>query len=256
MLITNTTNNSYLKVIKLPDGPTITFKIGSFTLSTDVRAALKKSVRLQPDFKAPPMLVMRNVEGTCNLLFRSIFPSMPLQEIKLKRCRRIVLVNEVEGTYYFRHYMIKSRPSGISQALKTLSKNRIPNLNKYNSISEWVENEGNASESEYEDAEIPEESRKVSLRLVELGPRITMKLHKIEEGICSGNVLYHSIVSKDPSKVVEIDRKIRKEKALKEERRNIQAENVKKKLLKRRLKLNMVIRKKRKLNTGKSKIVS
>ena len=75
LFLTNTTNNSYLKAVKLPGGPTITFKVHAFTLSSDVRASLKKSVRLQPDFKAAPLLVMRGVDGMPNLLFRSIFPS-------------------------------------------------------------------------------------------------------------------------------------------------------------------------------------
>ena len=104
----------------MPGGPTITFKIEGFTLSTDVRSALKKNVRLQPDFKAAPLLVMRNVEGMPNLLFRSIFPSMSLKDIKLKRCRRVVLIDNNEGVLSFRHYMIKSRPVGISQPLKKL----------------------------------------------------------------------------------------------------------------------------------------
>ena len=135
IFITNTTNNSYLKAVKLPGGPTITFKIEGFTLSTDVRSALKKNVRLQPDFKAAPLLVMRNVEGMPNLLFRSIFPSMSLKDIKLKRCRRVVLIDNNEGVLSFRHYMIKSRPVGISQPLKKLSRNQVPNLNKFNSIN-------------------------------------------------------------------------------------------------------------------------
>ena len=82
IFLTSTTNNSYLKAVKLPGGPTLTFKIQGYTNSSDVRASLKKSVRLQPDFKAAPLLVMRGVEGMPNLLFRSIFPSMALADIK------------------------------------------------------------------------------------------------------------------------------------------------------------------------------
>ena len=254
LFLTNTTNNSYLKAVKLPGGPTITFKVHAFTLSSDVRASLKKSVRLQPDFKAAPLLVMRGVDGMPNLLFRSIFPSMALSDIKLKRCRRVVLIDtNKEGIFYFRHYMVKSRPTGMSQALKKLSRNQVPNLNKFNSINEWIEGDGNASESEYEDAEIPDESRKVSLRLVEIGPRITMTLHKIEESICTGNVLFHAVVKKSKKDAIVDGDRIKNKSKIKEERRRIQNENVKKKLLKRRLKINMITKKKRKLNDGTSK---
>ena len=31
-----------------------------------------------------------------------------------------------------------------------------------------------------------------AIRLVELGPRLTLSLLKIEEGLCDGEVLYHS----------------------------------------------------------------
>lgn len=253
LFLTSTSSNSYLKAVKLPAGPTITFQVKGFTNSTDVRAALKKCVRLQPDFKAAPLLVMRGVEGMPNLLFRSIFPSMALADIKLKRCRRIVLIDCKDGVFSLRHYMIKSRPSGISQALKKLSRNQVPNLNKFNSVSEWIGNDGNASESEYEDAEVPDEARKVSLRLVELGPRITMTLHKIEESICTGNVLFHAVVKKTKKAAIGDGEKIKEKIRVREERRNAQNENVKKKLLKRRQRISILTKKKQKLNTGESK---
>jgi ribosome biogenesis protein SSF1/2 len=253
IFVTNTTNNSYLKAVKLPSGPTITFKIQGFTLSSDVRSSLKKYVRLQPDFKAPPLLVMKGIDGMPDLLFRSIFPSMSLSDIKLKRCRRVVLIDKIDGEMAFRHYMIKSRPAGISQALKKLSRNQVPNLNKFNSIGEWIDGEGNASESEYEDAQVPEDSRKVSLRLVELGPRLTLKLHKIEESICTGNVMFHAIVKKSKKDSMADGNFIKEKNRVKEERRNTQNENIKKKLLKRRQKLNILTRKKRKLSIHDSK---
>lgn len=110
-----------------------------------------------------------------------------------------------------------------------------------------MEGEGNASESEYEEAEVPDYSKKVSLRLVEIGPRITMKLHKIEESICCGNVLFHAIVKKSKKDAMEAGNKIKEKSRIKEERRNTQNENVKKKLLKRRQKINVITRKKRKI---------
>jgi len=35
----------------------------------------------------------------------------------------------------------------------------------------------------------------VSIKLHELGPRMKMKLIKIEEGFCRGNVTYHSLIN-------------------------------------------------------------
>lgn len=256
MFITSTDSGSYMKIMKLPKGPTVTFKISEFTLSTDVRTALRKHVRLQPDFKSAPLLVMKGVEGTPNLLFRSVFPSIPLDKIKLKKCKRVVLIDQSEGVYSFRHYMIKSRPGGISQALKKLSRNQIPNLNKFNSVNEWIEEGGNGSESEYEDAEIAEEENKVSLRLVELGPRVSFSLYKIEEGINGGNVLFHAVVKKSKKKAIEDGKRVRDKRVAREERIRVQNENVKNKLLKRRQKLNVVLKKRRKVSNGRSVTVN
>ena len=33
-------------------------------------------------------------------------------------------------------------------------------------------------------------------RLTEIGPRITMQLMKIEEGVCDGQVLFHEYITK------------------------------------------------------------
>jgi ribosome biogenesis protein SSF1/2 len=35
-----------------------------------------------------------------------------------------------------------------------------------------------------------------SIRLHELGPRLTLSLYKVERGMASGEVLYHSYISK------------------------------------------------------------
>ena len=253
MFITSTEAGSYLKAMKLPKGPTVTFKLIEFTLSSDVRQSLKKRIKLQPDFRSPPFLVMKGVEGTPNLLFRSIFPSLPLEKIKLKRCKRVVLIDLTDGVYSFRHYMIKSRPVGMSQALKKLSRNTIPNLNKFNSVNEWLEDPGNGSESEYEDAEINEENeKKVSLRLIEIGPRLSFTLHKIEEGLNCGNVLFHAVVKKS-KKLQKLDGdKARDKRKAREENIRKQNESVKKKLLKRRQRLNVVLKKKRKISSERS----
>ena len=36
-------------------------------------------------------------------------------------------------------------------------------------------------------------SNKSAVRLTEIGPRLTMQLQKVEQGLCEGDVLYHSI---------------------------------------------------------------
>jgi len=38
-------------------------------------------------------------------------------------------------------------------------------------------------------------------RLTEIGPRMTLQLIKIEEGVCSGEILYHEYIIKSPEEV-------------------------------------------------------
>ena len=68
-----------------------------------------------------------------------------------------------------------------------------------------------------------------SVRLVELGPRINMKLIKIEEGLFDGEVMYHSHVQKTEEEKKAIRISLEKRKKEKEKRQKEQALNVKKK---------------------------
>lgn len=68
-----------------------------------------------------------------------------------------------------------------------------------------------------------------AIRLVELGPRMSLELVKIQEGFCEGKVLYHSYVQKSPSEIKDLEKKIQEKIHLKEQRRREQEENIMKK---------------------------
>merc|ERR1719319_1718273 len=109
-------------------------------------------------------------------------------------------------------------------------------------IGEFMARAGGLSESEGEEDEasrvtLPAGLRargavggeQSSVRLVELGPRLTLQLVKIEEGLLDGEVLHHEFVEK-----TEEEKKVIKEKRLKrnkekEARKRVQELNVKKK---------------------------
>lgn len=40
-----------------------------------------------------------------------------------------------------------------------------------------------------------------AIRLYEIGPRLKLKLIKIEEGLCDGEVLYHELIQKTPEEL-------------------------------------------------------
>merc|ERR1711962_1672681 len=178
-------------------------------------------------------------------MFQNMFPSINVTTVHLNSIRRCVLLNydPKTGTVEFRHYTIKVVPVGMSRSVKKILQGKVPNLSRYDSMAEYLAGGGGAgSESEGEEDEnsqcvVPQAmtsrgnmaAQKSSVRLVELGPRITMELLKIEEGMLDGEVLYHKHVSKSDAERKEIKKKIEKRKKEKMARKAEQEKNVKRK---------------------------
>ena len=87
-------------------------------------------------------------------------------------------------------------------------------------------NESQAAHEEHLDQSAP---RKKAIKLTEVGPRLTLKLVKIEEGICSGKVLHHNYVKKTSAEIKALEKKHAQRMKLKEERRKEQEANLAKK---------------------------
>merc|ERR1712032_410810 len=68
---------------------------------------------------------------------------------------------------------------------------------------------------------------KVAIRLHELGPRLKLRLIKIEEGLCRGNVVFHALKRKTPAEIRKQLDSLKSKRELKEKRKRIQEENVK-----------------------------
>ena len=62
-------------------------------------------------------------------------------------------------------------------------------------------------------------SQKSALKLVELGPRLRLKLYRVERGLASGDVMYHAYVHKTPEEIKELKSRKEGEAALKKRRR-------------------------------------
>ena len=70
---------------------------------------------------------------------------------------------------------------------------------------------------------------KRAVKLVELGPRLRLRLTKVEEDLCNGKVLWHEYVNKSQAEVEHMEAVWDQRKKEKEERRRIQRENIEKK---------------------------
>ncbi len=210
---------------------------------------------------APHVKLMR-------ITFQNMFPALNVATVKLRECRRVVLFNfmrreEGEATNHngqsvedeeveLRHYAIRANPVGIDKKVRRVIQAKIPNLSKLEDISDYITGttasgapaaaaSGAMSDSEAEDETshvvLPQKyagkgnikSHKSALKLVELGPRIRMKLTKVERGLASGDVMYHAYVKKDAAEARAQKEKIEQQATLKKRRREEQEENVRRK---------------------------
>lgn len=80
-----------------------------------------------------------------------------------------------------------------------------------------------------EDVEEEENVERRAVKLVELGPRMKLRLTKVEEGLCSGKVMWHEYVHKTKDELKELEKRWEKRRQEKEARKKVQRENVEKK---------------------------
>ncbi|EFN60319.1 Protein Peter pan [Camponotus floridanus] len=248
-IFTKTELGMYLKLCRLPRGPTLTFKIHNFSLARDVVSMLKKQMVYEEAYKNAPLVILNNFSGEGMQLklisstFQNMFPTINLTTINLSTIRRCVCLNynTTSKTIDFRHYAIKIVPTGLSRGVKKLVQAKVPNLSKCEDISDFL-TKPTMSESEAEDDEISHVTlpQKLSsrgnhanstsaIRLYELGPRITLQLIKVENGLLDGEILFHEFIHKTEEEKLTIRKKRAKKQKLKEKRRKIQEENKRKK---------------------------
>uniref|UniRef100_A0A8D3D324 Peter pan homolog n=1 Tax=Scophthalmus maximus TaxID=52904 RepID=A0A8D3D324_SCOMX len=219
-----------------------------YSLIKDVVSSLKKHRMHDQQFTHHPLLILNNF-GTDGMhiklmatMFQNMFPSINVHKVSLNNIKRCVMVNYNPESQQieFRHYSLKVVPVGMSRGVKKLMQERFPNMGKFEDISELLMKGANLSESEAEQdgehniTELPQvysgrgnmASQQSAVRLTEIGPRMTLQLTKIQEGMGEGNVMYHSIISKTEEEIQEI--LDRKEAQLKEKegRRKKQSQNV------------------------------
>lgn len=86
-----------------------------------------------------------------------------------------------------------------------------------------AEASGAAEENEEESVE------RRAVKLVELGPRMRLRLTKVEDGLCAGKIMWHEYVTKSKEEVKELEKRWEKRRQDKEARKREQKANVEKK---------------------------
>ncbi|XP_075975962.1 brix domain-containing protein peter pan [Anticarsia gemmatalis] len=250
MMFTETELGSYMRMARLPRGPTLTFRIHSYSLARDVISSLRKQYVMMRAFQHAPLIVLNSFSGEgmhmklMATMFQNMFPTINITTVKLKNIRRCVLMNYNPSTKLvdMRHYAIRATPVGLNKGTKKMVQGKIPNLNRCKDMSEFFDKAGMLSESEFEDdpnaqVVLPQNlasrgaaaESKSAIRLFELGPRISFQLIKVEDGLMDGEVLFHELVEKTEEEKALIKKKREQKKKLKEKRKAQQEENVKRK---------------------------
>lgn len=234
VIFTATKLATWVKIAKLPQGPTLTFKVESFSLMSDIRAAQKKPRSPGPrEYASAPLQVLngfsgqhggKGIQNLTSEMLRGLFPPIDVATFNQAQCQRTVLFNHDGGekdTIQFRHFSLHRQPCGIQRGVsKLLKPSRVPKMGRLGDIADFVLGGGTgASESEMDEAqEVPimDGKGRTAVKLVESGPRLTLLLVKAEEGVCGGGVLYHRWKTKTPSQIEVLQENARQRRKLKE----------------------------------------
>lgn len=186
-----------------------------------------------------------------SLMIQSMFPPIKVQALNLSTCKRVVLFNLTsdpatgEPFIEFRHYGISARQRSCNKSIKkVINHKKVPDMSRFNDLADYIlHNKGSgamSSDSEMDDLPesritLPEDyldkkgGTNVAIKLHELGPRLKIKLVKIEEGFCRGNVVFHAFINKSKAEIKKQMDEMKNKRELKEKRKKIQEENVKRK---------------------------
>ncbi|KAG9045475.1 hypothetical protein FS837_006257 [Tulasnella sp. UAMH 9824] len=210
-----------LRIARLPQGPTFSFRIERYSLAKDVLNASRHPKQSPQAFQYPPLLVLSSFPTGPNApqhlslvlkCFQSLFPPLTPKTIPLSTARRVVLVswNAENQTIDIRHYLITVKTSGVTRRVRRIlepkagSGGKIPDLSREKDIADYVlkaaggeDGYETASTSAASDAD-PEEyavklasdyvgrnnrkGDKRAVKLDEIGPRMELRLVKIVEG--------------------------------------------------------------------------
>ncbi|KAL0080062.1 Brix domain-containing protein [Phycomyces blakesleeanus] len=250
MIFSRTEKNTNLRICRAPRGPTLTFRIAEYALAKDCLALQKAPKTSELEYRKSPLLVLNNFkqEGkefkVMTVMLQNMFPSIDVQTMQLSQARRVLLFNynQDTGMIDVRHYSIGVKTTGVSKSIKRVINTDIPNLGDYEDISDYILKEAVVSESDVEDG--PESTVTLAqdyhgrnnrkndqraVRLHELGPRMTLELIKVENGMCGGEVLYHRYVKKTSEEIKENERKRQRTEKEKADRRHKQELDVERK---------------------------
>uniref|UniRef100_A0A7S0XM90 Brix domain-containing protein n=1 Tax=Chrysocystis fragilis TaxID=1411660 RepID=A0A7S0XM90_9STRA len=213
--VSETAQSVHLRVARLPSGPTLTFRVDSYTLSRHVRDEQQRPPAITS--LKTPLLVANNFsrasEARTKLVratLEAMFPALDVTTVKLADCRRVVLCQLVDDDVVdIRHYLIRADLAGVSKPVKDLVRAaKTPDLSTLDDVADYVL--GGASIPRADEGAtvvLPDRftgrgnsaHRTSAIALTEIGPRLTLRLLKIEKDVAQGDVLFRAPAAAGPS---------------------------------------------------------
>jgi len=260
-----------LRLARLPEGPVLTLRVHQFSLSRHIVRLQKRPVAWTGSMNTCPPIVVTNNFGDhtaaphvklMRITFQNLFPQINVSTVKLRDCRRVVLFNLTEETdaesgetrqiVHVRHFVVKATPVGVNRRVRRIvhaNHKALPNLSQCQDIADYLTGQSAAvmsdapsdSEPENDDQVVQlsdqyvgkgnSKNQKSALKLVELGPRLSLQLLKVEKGLDGANspCLYNAHVEKTPEEAAALQATKSKEKEMKHLRRATQEANVERK---------------------------
>ncbi|WRT65619.1 uncharacterized protein IL334_002564 [Kwoniella shivajii] len=153
--------NVHLRVARLPQGPTLTFRVNKYSLMKDLVNSSLRNVGKSPggEYRNPPLLVMNNFQQPANgsalpqlrlmsTMFQGLFPPIQVEKSALPTFRRVLLLSysHQTGCISFRHFTITVRPHGVSRRVRKLLtttgtvkvSRKAPNLSNTEDIADYL----------------------------------------------------------------------------------------------------------------------
>lgn len=197
-------------------------------------------------YETAPVVILNNFRNSMHLphvalmesTFQSMFPAVQVHTFQPSALQRVVLFqyDSANDVLEARHYWVSAKAVGLSKTVKKLYEGRLPTkLGSAAAMDEVLDCEGAWSDTDGEGEEVSLAQPFRNLRgqcrvkLVEIGPRMTLRLLKIEAGFGEGEVLYHAHHDKTPAETAELAFRVRRKSSVKAKRRAEQQENVAKK---------------------------
>lgn len=88
MTFSKTQVSTYMRLLRVPRGPTLTFRIRRFTHSRDIVSALKRPQTYAQQFQHAPLLVMNGFHEDSihvkliSTMFQNMFPSINVNTVR------------------------------------------------------------------------------------------------------------------------------------------------------------------------------